>query len=299
MKVAVTGGTGFIGQAFLSSWSRQGPPDEVRIVSRHPPRLPLPSFARWHPGNVMDRGSLETVFDGVDTVLHLTGILAETKTQSYEAVHVDGTRNVLEAAKAGRVSRIVYLSAIGASRTARSRYHRTKAEAEDLLKASGIDVTIFRPSVVFGKEDKFLNLFVGMGRTFHVLPLIGDGTNRVHPVWVNDLVESVLEALSQPEPVGRTYQMGGSRIYTYRELMETLKRSLRLHAMVLPQPETLLRVMAGMQEALLPVPFLTREMVTMALEDNVADPNDLVVSFRKSPCPVEAYLEGEFSGAGR
>jgi NADH dehydrogenase len=295
----MTGGTGFLGQAFLSFWSRQAPPAEVRIVSRYPPQNSLPSFARWHPGNVTDRNSLDPVLEGVDVILHLTGILAETKTQSYEAVHVDGTRNVLDAAKAARVSRIVYLSAIGASRTARSRYHRTKAEAEDLLKESGIGTTIFRPSVIFGKGDKFLNFFAGLGKNLHVLPLIGGGSNRVHPVWVNDLVDVVLESLMQRETVGRTYQVGGTRIYTYRELMDALKRSLHLRAIVLPQPETLLRVLAGMQETLLPVPFLTREMVTMALEDNVADPNDLIVAFQKSPYPMEAYLESQFAGGDR
>ncbi|MHB1926484.1 MAG: complex I NDUFA9 subunit family protein [Leptospirillum sp.] len=295
MKIAVTGGTGFVGQAFLSEWSRQSPPSDVRIVSRYPPPRPLPSFARWFPGNVTDRTSLAPAMEGADAVLHLTGILAETKTQSYEGIHVAGTQNVLDVARSAHVSRIVYLSAIGASSAARSRYHRTKAAAEEILKSSGLDVTIFRPSVVFGRGDKFLNLFAGMGKNLHLLPLIGNGTSRVHPVWVGDLVQAVLSALPRPDTFGRTFQAGGSRIYTYRELMEVLKRSLRFSAVILPQPESFLRLVAGVQEALLPVPFLTREMVTMAMEDNIAMPNDLVTEFNMSPYPVEAYLEAEFS----
>lgn len=293
MNLVMTGGTGFIGKAILDEWVGKDDYGWLHVVSRHPPARPLPSHVTWFPGNVSEPGSLGQAFEGADAVVHLTGILAETGTQTYERVHVEGTRNVLQAARSACVGRIIYLSAIGSSPEASSRYHRTKFVAEELLRKSGLDLTVFRPSVVFGAGDKFLSLFASMARRVHLLPLIGSGMSRIHPVFVRDLARSVLSSLGDSGASGRIFQIGGARIYRYRELMEAIASSLHLRAWVISQPAGLLNIVARLQEALLPVPFLTREMILMALEDNVAMPNDLVTYFKMSPFPVEAYLEAD------
>ncbi|MHB1606213.1 MAG: complex I NDUFA9 subunit family protein [Leptospirales bacterium] len=293
MNAVLTGGTGFIGKAILEQWSGEGDDGWIRCVSRKPPVRALPQGATWFRGTVSEPGSLARSFEGADVLVHLAGILAETENQTYENVHVEGTRNVLLAARAAGIRRILYLSAIGASADAASRYHRTKFAAEELLKGSGMDITIFRPSVVFGPGDRFLSLFVSMARRIRVLPLIGNGTSRIHPVFVRDLARSILSSLVGSGSSGRTFGIGGPRIYRYRELMTAIAVSLNIRAWVLPQPVGLLNVVAGLQEALLPAPFLTREMILMAQEDNVAEPNDLVTYFKVSPFPLEAYLESD------
>lgn len=293
MNAVMTGGTGFVGRALVEQWVEESQNGWLRLVSRHPPSRPLPARVAWFPGDVSRPESLGQAFEGADTVFHLAGILAETRAQTYEKIHIEGTGNILQAARTADVSRILYLSAIGASPEASSRYHRTKFMAEELLRASGLDCTIFRPSVVFGPGDRFLSLFSAMGRNLHVLPLIGDGMARVHPVFVRDLVHAVLRSVEDPGTVGRTFRIGGGRIYRYRELMSVIADSLCLRALVVSQPAGFLNVVAWFQERLLAFPFLTREMIGMALEDNVASPNELVTFFGVSPFPLEAYLEEE------
>lgn len=296
MNVAVVGGTGFLGRALLRQWDRHPPGGGIRVLSRQRPRSPLPANAEWVPGSIADPEALSRVLDGADVVFHLAGILAETRSQTYEKVHVEGTGHLIERAKSQGVKRAIFVSALGASRDAASRYHRTKYQAEDLFRWSGLDVTIFRPSVIFGPGDRFVSLFAGMGRTLHVLPLIGRGLSRIHPVYVGDLARAMVLSGERPEAIGRTFAIGGPRIYTYREFMESLAVCLHLHAVILPQPLPLLGLAAFIQEAILPAPFLTREMIRMALEDNVAMPNDLSLAFDLNPMPLEAYLESEMFG---
>ncbi len=293
MNITIVGGTGFVGRALIGQWERFSPGGWIRVLSRRKPGKPLPANAEWLAGSIMDPESLSRALEGADAVFHLTGILAETRTQTYEKIHVEGTRNLIERAKALGVRRAVYVSAIGASRDAVSRYHRTKFQAEDLFRWSGLDVTTFRPSVIFGPGDRFVSLFAAMGKKFHVLPVVGPGTNRIHPVYVGDLAQAMALSAERPETIGRTYSIGGPRIYTYRELMETFIASLHLKALILPQPPALLGLGATLQEWILPVPFLTREMIKMALEDNIAMPNDLSLSFNLNPMGLEAYLESD------
>lgn len=293
MNVALIGGTGFVGRALLRQWERIPPGGWIRVLSRRKPGKSLPANAEWHPGSVTDPDSLSRVLEGADAVFHLTGILAETRTQTYEKIHVEGTKNLIQRAKSLGVKRAIYVSALGASRDAVSRYHRTKFMAEDLFRWSGLDVTTFRPSVMFGPGDRFVSLFALLGKRFHVLPVIGPGLNRVHPVYVGDFARAMALSGERPEAIGRTYSIGGPRIYTYRELMEALIVSLHLKALILPQPPVLLGLVARLQEWVLPVPFLTREMIKMALEDNVAMPNDLSIAFDLNPMALEAYLESD------
>lgn len=296
MNVAVVGGTGFLGRALLRQWDRHPPGGRIRVLARHKPRNPLPANAEWVPGSIADPQSLSRVLEGADVVFHLAGILAETRSQTYEKIHVEGTEYLIEKAKAQGVKRAIFVSALGASRDAASRYHRTKYQAEDLFRWSGLDVTVFRPSVIFGPGDRFVSLFAALGRIAHVLPLIGRGLSRIHPVYVGDLARAMVLSGDRPEAIGRTFAIGGPRIYTYRELMKSLSVSLRLHALILPQPPPLLALAAILQEAILPAPFLTREMILMALEDNVAMPNDLSLAFDLNPMALEAYLESDLFG---
>jgi NADH dehydrogenase len=287
----LTGGTGFIGQALMEQLKTDRFNGTIRLFSRKGSTSKLPDGVESYTGDVSSYPDLVSAMAGVDTIFHLTGILAETRTQTYEKVHVQGTRSMLKAAKMAGVKTIIAVSAIGASHSAQSRYHKTKAVMEDEILSSGLDVSIVRPSVVFGRRDKFINLFAGLARGLHILPLIGSGQNLVHPIWVGDLVTS-LSKLNTDRTIKPTIlEIGGPRIYTYRELMETIKSSLKVNALIMSQPPSMLAISAFFQEKLLPTPFLTREMIRMALSDNVAKENHLVTVLNVSPYPLEAYLE--------
>ena len=287
----LTGGTGFIGQALMEQLRSDGLTGTIRLFSRKEPSSRLPEGVESFKGDVSSVSDLATAMDGVDTIFHLTGILAETRTQTYEKVHVQGTRSMLKAAKMSGARTIIAVSAIGASHSAASRYHKTKAIMEDELLSSGLDVSIVRPSVVFGRRDKFINLFAGLARGLHILPVIGSGKNLVHPVWVGDLT-ATLSRLSIDRNIRPTIlEIGGPRIYTYIELMKTIKSSLKASALIMPQPPSMLKLSAFFQEKLLSTPFLTREMIRMALSDNIAKENHLVTVLKISPYPLEAYLE--------
>jgi len=269
----------------------EGTTTDIRLFSRKKPAFSLPPGVTSFTGDVSSASDLSSAMNGVDTVFHLTGILAETRTQTYEKVHIQGTKAMLKAARMSGVKTVIAVSAIGASHGAASRYHKTKAVMEEEVLSSGLDVSIIRPSVVFGRRDKFINLFAGLARGLHILPLIGTGKNLIHPVWVGDLVSSLSRISSDRTIRPTVLEIGGPRIYTYRELMETIKSSLKVSALILPQPPSMLSISAFFQEKILSNPLLTREMIRMALSDNVARENHLVTVLKISPYPLEAYLE--------
>lgn len=287
----LTGGTGFIGRALMGQLRSGGFTGRIRLFSRKEPSFPLPAGVESFTGDISSTADLSAALAGVDTIFHLTGILAETRSQTYEKVHVQGTKAMLKAAKMAGVETVIAVSAIGTSHSAASQYHKTKAIMEDEILSSGLDVSIVRPSVVFGRQDKFINLFAGLARGLHILPLIGSGKNLIHPVWVGDLA-ATLATLSADRTIKPTIlEIGGPRIYTYRELMETIKSSLKVKAFIVSQPPSMLSISAFFQEKILPAPFLTREMIRMALSDNIAKENHLVTVFKISPYPLEAYIE--------
>src|SRR6185436_7312964 len=162
MKVLITGGTGFVGRAIASELQRAG--HEVHLLARGQSRTDMPSGRKVpgqiHSGNILEPGSLPAAFSGMDAVIHLVGIISEAGEQTFENVHTRGTENVARAAQQAAVKRFLHMSALGTRPGAAARYHRSKWAAEELVRASGLDWTIFRPSIIYGPGDGFVNLFV-------------------------------------------------------------------------------------------------------------------------------------------
>ena len=275
--ILVTGATGFVGAEILRRASRRG--WRVRGLARHPDRAEglgrLPHVELYR-ADVGDPPELLEAMDGVDAVVHLVGIIAPTRRQGFEEVHVRGTENVLAAAREAGVGRFVHMSALGADAGRdRTEYWSTKWRAEEAVRASGLAATIFRPSIIFGPDDEFFNRLARVIRWSPVVPLPAGGRPRFQPVWVGDVAECFLQAAraeSTPRPV---YEVGGPEVLTLREIVRELGRILGRRRGVVPLPLGPLRLGAALAERLLPSPPITADQLKMLELPSVVSPDDL------------------------
>ena len=213
MKVLVTGGTGFVGRAVVAALAREG--HQPMLLARRPEtpavrRLAAATGAMVFAGDVVEPDTLTDAFAGAEAVVHLVGIIGECGPATFDRVHRTGTENALAAAReASGIRRFIHMSALGTRPRAASRYHQTKWAAEEAVRASGLDWTVFRPSVIFGPGDQFLNLFARMSRWTPVLPLMGSGQGRLQPVAVEDVATAFARALTAPRAVGQVFDLCG------------------------------------------------------------------------------------------
>ncbi len=273
--VTVFGGSGFIGRYVVKHLVGRGA--RVRVAARRPDEAlflkPLGTVGQvvTTQANLRVPASVAAAVSGADAVINLVGLLRQSGTQSFSAVHAQGAATVAAAASAAGVKQLVQVSAIGADPGSPSAYGRSKAAGEAAARQHFPAATIIRPSVVFGAEDKFFNLFASMARLSPVLPLIGGGKTRFQPVYVVDVAEAIVRTLETPAAQGKTYELGGPLIYSFAELMQLVLRQTGRRRLLVPVPIPLAMLEAFFLE-FLPNPPLTRDQVRMLRRDNVADP---------------------------
>ena len=269
-KVAVVfGGSGFLGRYVVKRLADAG--YVVRVAVRDPEGAlflkpngvvgqVLPFFA-----DVTRASSLPRTVEGAEVAVNLVGILAERRRGDFARVQGEGAGNVARAAAAAGVSRFVQVSAIGAAKDSPSAYGTSKAEGEAEMLAAMPQAAILRPSIVFGPEDQFFNRFAALARLAPVMPVICGGT-RFQPVYVGDVADAVMQALSRPEAAGATYELGGPRIMTFREILGWILAQIGRHRPLVPMPLPAARLLAS-------VPFsgLTHDQLLMLERDNVAN----------------------------
>ncbi|MEQ9814347.1 MAG: complex I NDUFA9 subunit family protein [Azospirillaceae bacterium] len=272
MTVTIFGGSGFIGRYIVQQLARRG--HRVIVAARHPDRAlflkPLGTVGQIEPVfcNVRDDLLVEAALRQADIVINLVAILHESGRQTFQAVHVEAAERIARLAARNGASRLIHVSAIGADPAAQSHYARTKGEAEQAVLAAFPDATILRPSIVFGPEDAFFNRFAGMARYSPFLPLIGGGRTRFQPVYVGDVADAAMAALDDRASRGRTYELGGPQVFTFRELMRFILKETRRKRLLLPIPWWLARIQ-GAVLGLLPNPLLTSDQVRLLRRDNV------------------------------
>lgn len=270
--ILVTGATGFVGAEILRRASRRG--WRTRGLARHPERAEalgrLPHVELFR-GDVSRPDELDEALEGVEAVVHLVGIIAETARQSFEEAHVEGTRNVVEATLRAGVNRYLHMSALGVEDGRElSEYYRTKWRAEEIVRRSGLTATIFRPSLVFGRDDDFFNRFARIIRWSPVVPLPGGGRTRFQPVWLGDVAECFLQATRMERGSEPVYEVAGPEVMTFREIVSTLMAVTKRRRPILAMPLSAFRLGAAAMEALLPRPPITRDQLRMMAVDNVA-----------------------------
>jgi uncharacterized protein YbjT (DUF2867 family) len=237
--VTVFGGSGFLGNQVVRALCRRG--WRVRVAMRRPH---LGGDARLAgdvgqvqlvQANVRNRPSIKRAIENADAVVNLVGILYERGSQTFQGTQALGAANIAQLAAEAGVKTYVYISAIGASKDSRSAYARTKAEAEVSTLEAVPTATILRPSIMFGAEDGFFTRFARMSRLTPVLPLIG-GSTRFQPVYVGDVADAVAAALARADAQGKTYELGGPRSYTMKELLQYITRQIDRPRVLLPIP---------------------------------------------------------------
>src|SRR5712671_4132187 len=291
-SITVFGGTGFIGRHLVPLLLRNGA--TVRLAVRHPGRVRMTTEPVHAPqiiqADVLDDVAVGAAIAGTDAVVNLVGILTETTSQTYRVIHVEAARRVALAAQRHGLTRLIHISALGASPTSPAISDQTKAEGEQAVRVVFPEATIVRPSLVFGEDDHFFTRFAAMIKSSPVLPLIGGGTTKFQPVFVHDMTAGLLELLKHPETAGKTYEFGGPQVYSFKVLLQLLQTALNQQRVLIPIPFALAEMQAGLLEWL-PNPPLTRNQVRLLKTDKVvsrAEPTlgDLGVQ----PRPLEEFL---------
>jgi NADH dehydrogenase len=289
--ILVTGGTGFIGPHVVHALRARDLP--VRVLVRDPRRGSRATAwgAELVQGDVTDRASLTAALDGADAVVHLVAIIKGAPAD-FERVMTQGTRNLADAAKEAGVRRIVLASALGLDERSKDAvpYYAAKWEMERAVKESGLEHVIFRPSFVFGKDGGVLPTFVRLARFAPVTPIVGPGTQRLQPIWVDDLAEYYVRAVDEPAAANRMFELGGPDAPTWNEFWERLKRVLGSRRPSLHLPFGLMRVQAALTERLPGAPVTRDQLTMLELGDNVVTTTDAVETFGLPLVPLDEQL---------
>ncbi len=297
-KVLVTGASGFVGRHVVRELITAGYHPVCLVRSSDKLRASLaganPSLYTLVSGDLFDAEALNRAAAGASAAIHLVGIIIERRglgrRQSFRRIHVEGTRAVLEAARAANIPRICHMSALGSRPDAVSRYHKTKYEAEQLVRASGIASTIFRPSIIHGPDGEFMELL----KSFvckpvpPVIPYFGRGENKLQPISVRDVAACFVAALSKDDTAGKVFELGGHTAYTWKELYETARRLIPCGKRWKPKvgvPVLIAKTIGASGDALdlllgtrLGIPFNLAQ-VQMSQEDSTCDPKPAEAAF--------------------
>lgn len=288
--ITIFGGGGFLGRHITQQLTAAGA--RVRIAQRNIRTAqdvkPLGNLGQTQliAADILKPESVARAVHGADAVVNLVGILKG----DFDAFHRQGAANVAQAAAAAGVAALVQVSAIGADLQSKSAYGRSKAEGEAAVRAAFPSATILRPSIVFGREDQFINRFAGLIAALPIVPIIG-GKARFQPVYVEDVAEAVAKSLVDPARFGgKTFELGGPETVSMAELNKRIAREIGMDATFIDMPDGLSGLMAGMT-GWLPGAPITRDQWTMLQSDNVvADGAEGLAAFGITPTPMAAVI---------
>ncbi|MFX4220599.1 MAG: complex I NDUFA9 subunit family protein [Thalassobaculum sp.] len=304
--VTVFGASGFIGRHIVRELAKRGA--RVNAVCRDVEKAkflkPMGVVGQVTPmrADVTDPASMARAVNGASVVVNLVGILYQSGRNTFDAVQATAPGLIARAAKEAGATAMVQVSAIGADANSASQYARSKAAGELAVRDAFPEATILRPSIVFGPNDSFFNKFASMAQFSPALPLIGGGTTKFQPVYVDDVADAIMAAIEKPEAKGQTYELGGPSVYTFRQLMEMVIRETNRKAWLVNLPFWAASIQATVLE-LLPTPPLTRDQVELLKHDNLVAEDaktlaDLGIEATSVEMIVPTYLD-KFRPGGR
>lgn len=308
--VTVFGGAGFVGRHVVRRLAKAGA--TVRVAVRDPEGAQFLKTAGDvgqivpFPADITQPAQVAAALAGADAAVNLVGILFERGRATFKAVHADGAATVATAAAAAGVKTMVHISALGADAASGSAYARSKAEGEQAVRAAFPGAVVLRPSVIFGPEDSFFTLFASLARFSPVLPVVGaspkrsgctidwlgDGGPKFQPVYVGDVADAVLAGLSDPALAGKTVELGGPNVYSFKDLMALVNDATGRNRCLVPVP-FLLAEAESMLLQFMPKPLLTPDQVTLLKSDNVVgDGATTLADIGIAATPAEAVVPG-------
>ena len=289
MIVAVTGGSGFVGAGIVRELLARG--HQVRVLARGTASAEglADEGVAFIRGNIVDGKGLAELASGADALIHLVGIIKERGSNTFDRVHRLGTARVVQAARDQGVTRFLHMSALGTRPDAVSGYHRSKWGGELSVGQSGTKWTIFRPSIIFGPDDAFVNMLADVMRKTPVMPVIGGGGNLMQPVYVGDVARAFAYALEDDSCAGKIYELGGPDVLSFINILKIISEVLGIKRKFVKIPAWAVRPGLAVSERLhLPVP-ITGDQLQMLSEDNIRTGGDSLEDF---PFPFTPFREG-------
>ncbi len=293
-RVTVFGGSGFLGRQIVKHLGAVA--TDIRVGVRHPERAAfLEGYGRDGQievvhADVWDESTVARAVERSSAVINTVGHYVEKAGATFDAVHGQGALHVARQAARAGVERLIHISGLGADATSDSPYVRARGIGEALVKKAFDDVTIFRPSVIFGPDDSFFNTLASLARQSPVLPLFGMGRTELQPVFVGNVAEACVRALADPSTAGKVYELAGPRAYTYRALVALGRAQVDSTCLLVPVPFFAWDALAALL-AFLPNPPLTRDQVKLMKRDNVVGETGLTLDdLGIDPVSVEEIL---------
>jgi uncharacterized protein YbjT (DUF2867 family) len=279
--VVVFGGSGFVGRNTVRALAKAG--CRIRVVTRYPnlaqylPPMGHVGQIQLFKGDATEADQVQAALHKANAVVNLVGILYPQSGHSFGEIHCEAAETIAKGAKAAGVSSLVHVSAIGADAESESSYARSKADGETRVREAFPAATILRPSIVFGPEDGFFNKFAAMARILPALPLIGGGKTKFQPVFVGDVAAAILKCIEDNSRCGKTYELGGPNLYSFKELMQIILKETGRSRLLVPVPFWLASIKAAFL-GILPKPLLTMDQVRLLKTDNVVADGALTFS---------------------
>jgi NADH dehydrogenase len=288
MKIFASGSTGFVGGHLCAELLGRG--HQLRLLT-HQRQTSHVAGVEMIAGDVTRPESYVEALRGCEAAVNLVGIIREFPGRgiTFDRLHVEATRAMVGAARQSGVKRFLQMSALGTRPGAIARYHQTKFQAEELVRASGLDFTIFRPSLIFGQGDAFVNMLAGYIRSYPAVPVIGDGRYQLQPISADDVARCFALALEMPGTIGQTFELCGADRLSYNELLDTIGRVLgKARVLKIPNPLCLMKLLVPLLQQFSFFP-LTMDQLTMLTEGNVCG-GEWQKTFGFEPAGFEAAI---------
>ena len=268
-KILILGGTGFVGRHLCEKLAEGDYRATVltrrRANAKHLQMLPMVDVVE---GSAYDAATLTQLLAGHDAVVNLVAILHGTEA-AFDKVHLQLPTTLVQACAAGNLRRLIHVSSLGADAAAPAMYQRSKARGEAVLLASRLDVSIIRPSVIFGAEDKFLNTFASLQKMFPFIPLAGS-TAKFQPVWVEDVATALVKCIEDKSTIGKTFEACGPEVFTLKQLVQLAGQYSGNDKPVIGLPDALARIQAALMELAPGEPIMSRDNLDAMKVDNVS-----------------------------
>ncbi|MFA4829120.1 MAG: complex I NDUFA9 subunit family protein [Thermodesulfovibrionales bacterium] len=293
--IFIAGASGFIGGHLVDALLKEGCKLRCLARSEKAQRDFKEKGIEVISGDITEPETLEGALNDIDFVVHLVGIMEEKGGVTFEKVHVEGTKNLVNEAKKSGGKHFFYQSALGADKGSWSGYLKTKAEAEEIVKASGIPYTIFRPSLIIGQWDGFTKKLMDLIKMSPVIPIPGDGKSKFQPVYINDWVKCMLKVIASPESFRGTFEIGGPQQLTYNEIVRTLADAMKVKKTIVHVPMGLMKFGALLAEKTIPLLPVTSDQLRLLEAGNICDVTSVEKSFGFKPMKYRKALEAFIS----
>lgn len=295
--IAVTGASGYVGSHLTQRLVQQGYP--VKAIVHNRQRAEKEARLKgltveWIEADVTKPETLLPALNEVKAVIHTVAIAIEKGGRTYESINIQGTVNVVEAAKTMGVRRFINVSQLGADAKLPYRFLASKGKAQDYVASSGLEWTAFRPSVIWGPEDEFANTFARLvPLTPLIFPIVGDKNSKFEPIWVEDIITACIASLDNPGSIGKEFELGGPEILTLEEIERRTLKALGANRKMVHFPLSILGIAVTLMEKLLPNPPVTRSLLELLAVSNVTQQN-AIHNFVSEPRPFTAEYASEY-----